>query len=154
MGHLYTCYIISHFPSVKFGTRGFLGWLITNPSSKFRNSKWRTKLQKVTLLGYNLELGARVKKRLAERVFQRVLHIIRSETMRGCLASAKSLAKSLAEGLTKSLDVTQSPRVSDRIISMALRKTVSETRFFYAGGSLIRNLSSTLRNLEWRIYYG
>ena len=70
------------------------------------------------------------------------------------MASAKSLSKSLDESLTKSLAETLSrlslrllarllarhfalakrlPRVSDQIIYMALRKTLSETRFFYAG---------------------
>ena len=47
------CKILSlkntHFSSgpmdLKFGTREFLGLLITNPSSKFRNKNWRKKMQ-------------------------------------------------------------------------------------------------------------
>ena len=78
------------------------------------------------------------------------MRIIRSETPGRRLASAKNLAKSLPESLTKSVDKTlsetlgetfgetlgetfrarqASPKVSDRIICMALRKTLSETRF-------------------------
>ena len=78
-------------------------------------------------------------KRVSERVLRRAMNIIRSETLGRRLASAKSLAKSLAESLTKSLAETigesakSLPRVSDQIICMALRKTLSETRCFYAG---------------------
>ena len=46
------------------------------------------------------------------------MHIIRSETLRRCLASAKSFAKSLAESLTKSLD---------EIFSETLGETFGET---------------------------
>ena len=94
----------------------------------------------------------RIKKRVSERVLPRVVHIIRSETLGRRLARAKSLAKSLAESLTNNLAEILSPklsvrvvarrlarlfalakrlpRVSDRIICMALRKTLSKTRFF------------------------
>ena len=68
-------------------------------------------------------------KRGSESALQRVVHIIRFETLRRRLASAKSLAKSLAESLIKTLAETLrhymhgSPQDS-------LRES-----FFYAGGS-------------------
>ena len=44
-----------------------------------------------------------VKKRVSERVLRKAIHIIWSETLGRCLASAKSLAKNLAKSLTESL---------------------------------------------------
>ena len=44
-------------------------------------------------------LTSRVKKRVPERVLQRAMHIIRSETLGRRLKSAKSLAESLTESL-------------------------------------------------------
>ena len=46
----------SYFIGILFETRGFLGSPFTNPMLKFRNSKWRTKMQKVTSLGCYLVL--------------------------------------------------------------------------------------------------
>ena len=54
---------------------------------------------------------SRVKKRISERVLRKAMYIIRSETLRRRLASAKSFAKSLAESLTKSL--AETPRLSE-----------------------------------------
>ena len=45
-----------HLIAMIFGTWKFSGSLITNPRLKFRNSKWRTKTQKVTWLGWYLVL--------------------------------------------------------------------------------------------------
>ena len=42
---------------MKFGTRRFFRSLIMKPNSKFTNSIWRTKMQKVTLFGWNSVLG-------------------------------------------------------------------------------------------------
>ena len=59
----------------------------------------------------------RVEKTSLERVLQRVVYIIRSETLGRRLARLFAHAKRL-------------PRVSDRIICRALRKTLFDTRFF------------------------
>ena len=47
-----------------------------------------------------------MKKRASEKVLQRVVHIIRSESLGRRLASAKSLAKSLAETLGETFGET------------------------------------------------
>ena len=50
--------------------------------------------------------NTRVKKRVSERVLRRAMHIIRFQTLRRCLASAKSLTQNLAETLGETFGET------------------------------------------------
>ena len=62
----------------------------------------------------------RVKKRVSERVLQRAMHIIRSETLGRRLASAKSLAKTFAEAKVPRVLLKVSPRVWEKVSARLL----------------------------------
>ena len=98
----------------------------------------------------------RVKKRVSERVLQRGMHIIRSETVGRRLASAQSFATRVSPKVTPRVSARllvklsarllarlfalakRLPIVLDRIICTTFCKTLSETRFFTRGVSTIK----------------
>ena len=94
-----------------------------------KSLKWKIKIQNPR------------KKKVSERVLRRAMHIIRFETLGRRLASAtRLLVKLLARLLARLFALAKRlPRVSDRIICMALRKTLSVARFFLRGKIKRRN---------------
>ena len=86
---------------------------VTVTQDDFQIPATYTLVLSVFLNNFFLFLPTCRKKRVSERVLRRAMHIIRSETLGRCLASAKSLAKRLAEGLTKSLGETLSESLGE-----------------------------------------